>query len=380
LGGEDAVVRTETQLLKDAGHDVINFEGNNDELQKASGLKSLSQIPALFWSKDAYDRLKNILQDFKPDIAHFHNIYYALTPAVYDACQEQNVPVIQSLHNFRMLCANGLFFRDGHICEDCVNKSAFEGIKHACYRQSSLASAAVTAVNSFHHVKKTWTQKVDMYITATDFSRQKYIKSGIRADHIIVKPNVLYPDVAYSKPRGEYALYVGRLSEEKGVFQLLKAWKNLPQVPLKLVGEGDLEASLKEFALLNKIENVEFLGRVDNQQYDHYMRGAKFLVIPSQCYESFPRIAAEAFAYGLPVVASRLGSLEEIIIPFENGLSFNHLSEEDLGRQVKDLWQLDTLPMSRKVRQIYDEKYSPPKNLEQLIGIYQTTIQNYSKN
>ncbi len=371
VGGEDAVVATEGELLERAGHEVCRFETDNAPIQNARGPRAWLNAPALFWSKDSYSRLRAVIRDFKPDVAHFHNIYFSLTPSVYDACHDEGVAVVQSLHNFRMFCANALLFRDGHVCEDCLDKSSWEGIRHRCYRNSMLASGAVTAVTSYHHWCKTWTQKVNRYITATEFTRGKYIQAGLPSAKIAVKPNVFCPGGDFIKPRGEFVLYVGRLSEEKGVRRLLEAWEGLPHIPLKLMGEGPLAGELRSWVEHKGLRAIEFLGAVGAQEFDHYMQGAKFVVIPSQCYENFPRIVVEAFAFGLPVLASRLGSLQEIIVEGVTGFCFDPLRAEDLKEQALKMWQMDMDAMSRGVRQIFQQRYSPAVNLRQLLDIYE---------
>ncbi len=368
-GGEDAVVKTESSMLKEAGHATFVFTMDN-RFVKPQGINTLSMVKDFFWSSQSYNRLRKILREFKPDVAHFHNIYFALTPSVYDACREEGVAVVQSLHNFRMFCANALFFRDGHVCEDCLIKSPMEGVKHRCYRNSLLASGAVTAVTSFHRWRKTWTQKVNMYITATEFTRSKYIQAGLPGDKIVVKANVFRPDGEFEKPKGEYVLYVGRLSEEKGVRRLLAAWERLPRIPLKLMGDGHLASELKSFVDSQGLTQVEFLGTLDAQKYSQYMRGAKFLVLPSQCYENFPRIAVEAFAFGLPVLASRLGSLAEIIVEGKTGCFFDPVDTAALCDQAQKMWQMNMGAMSLGVRRIFEQQYSPGVHLSQVLSIY----------
>ena len=375
-GGEDAVVKTESALLRSLGHEVQVFEADNDFVR---GFQGLMGAKNLFWSKPSYKRLRSVLRAFKPNVAHFHNIYFSLTPSVYDACHDEGVAVVQSLHNFRMFCANALYYRDGHVCEDCSIKSPLEGIKHRCYRDSVIASSAVTAVTAYHRWQRTWIKNVDCYITATEFTRDKYVQGGVPLEKIIVKPNVFCPTHTYKKPRGEYVLYVGRLSEEKGVRFLLQAWEQLPHIPLKLMGDGPLAVELKAYVKQNRLEHIEFLGSVSNDDYNQFMQGAKFIVIPSQCYENFPRIAVEAFAFGLPVLGSRLGSLKEIIVDGETGFCFSHTDSHELKAKAKTMWEMDLLDLSTKVKAIFDVRYSPLVNGQQLVTIYEQA-QNLYKN
>lgn len=375
-GGEDAVVATEARLLSDLGHEVKLFETDNAQFLNGGILQKINSAKNLFWSARSYKNLKAILNDFKPQVAHFHNIYFSLTPSVYDACHDHGVAVIQSLHNFRMMCANGLFFRNGSVCEDCVRKSVWQGIKNRCYQDSILSSSLVTAITSFHRWKNTFNEKVDMYITATEFTRSKYVREGIIADKIAIKPNVYYPIEKFLKPKGEFVLYVGRLSREKGVERLLDAWEDIGNIPLKLMGEGPLEAQLKSKVEQKGLKQIEFLGRLNDQQYIDYMQRAKFLIVPSLCYENFPRIVVEAFAFGLPVLASRLGSLVEIIDDGNTGCLFDPNNMEDFRDKIKIMWGRDDQGLSEKVLKIFNEHFSPKVNIEKLISIYNQAIMN----
>ncbi len=368
-GGEDAVVQTESQLLEDSGHQVQLFEAENKFA--GDGFKKILAARDFFWSRSSYRRLRALLHAFKPDVAHFHNIYFSLTPSVYDACHDEGVAVVQSLHNFRMMCANALFFRDGHVCEDCLNKSPLEGIIHRCYRNSFMASGAVTTLTAYHRWRKTWMKRVDMFITATEFTRKKYIDIGLPPEKIAVKPNVFSPQGDFVRPLGKFALYVGRLSPEKGVRQLLEAWGSLTHIPLKILGDGPLAGELKSLVTQKGLAHIEFLGRGNSQKYYECMQEAKFLVIPSQCYENFPRIAVEAFAFGLPVLASRLGSLVEIIEDGLSGFLFDPRDPADLTARADHIWKMDLSQMSARARWVFRERYSPAVNMRQLLSVYE---------
>lgn len=369
-GGEDAVFETESRLLKDFGHEVYALEANNNFISSPT-LGLVFQAKNLFWSKISYLRLRDAIRFFKPDIAHFHNIYFSLTPSVYDACQDEGVPVVQSLHNFRMLCANGLFFRDGNICEDCLKKSPLEGIIRRCYKNSVVASGGVTALTSYHRWRKTWMTKVDRYITATEFTRNKYIQAGLAADKIAVKPNVFFHPKNFTKTDENFVLYVGRLSNEKGIEGLLQAWERLPNIPLKIIGDGPLREKIKFFTSRKEYSHIEFLSACGETAYQPFMQKAKFLVIPSQCYENFPRVAVEAFAFGLPILANRLGSLIEIVEEGVTGFLCDPFDATDLAAKACQMWNMDLSQMSAQAREAFEKHYSPEINVRQLVSIYE---------
>jgi glycosyltransferase involved in cell wall biosynthesis len=375
-GGEDAVVASEAALLRDNGENVVLYERNNKELDGLDPLKKAVHLTRLGHSTEVYRQLRELLRRERPHVAHFHNIFYMMTPAVYGACRDEGVPVVQSLHNFRLMCVNGLFFRDGHVCEDCVARGRWEGIRHRCLRSSALMSGAVSNAVASHWRKGTWLKTVTRYIVASEFARGKYVAAGIPSEKIFTKPNFLYPDPGVRRKTADYFLYVGRLSHEKGVEVLLEAWRSLPDVKLKILGSGPLEQKLKAFANDHKMAQVEFVGFADQSRYDAHMRGARAIVIPSVCYENFPRILAEAFAYGVPVVASRLGSLAELVEEGKTGVLIEAGNASELSRAVR--WYCDNPMeverMGHYARQTFEQKYSARVNYERLMQIYQKTI------
>lgn len=375
-GGEDAVFETEAALLKDFGEDVRLYERSNKELETLSVFEKLRYLCSLGWARRSYNDMKRLIREFRPDVVHFHNIFFMISPAAYLACKEENVPVVQSQHNFRLLCSNALFFRDGQICEECTERSLWRGVVHGCYKKSRFMTAVLVKMLQDHWKKDTWRTMVDCYITATEFSRQKYIRAGIPKDRIVVKSNFLYPDPKGKNHDGGYALYVGRLSTEKGVDVLLKAWQTIKDVPLKIAGQGPLGDELKDLAREQGSDNVEFLGYVSQSQYEDCMRGAKFLIVPSVCYENFPRIVVESYAYGLPVVAGRLGGMPEFVVDRRTGLLFNAGDANDLRNKVRWLLEnpgeLDGL--RRWARTEYEQKYAARQSYQKLIEIYRKVI------
>ncbi len=377
-GGEDAVAEAEAQLLRDNGHDVHLYERSNRELNQMSMTEKTRHMWYLAWSQQSYRDMKDTLERIRPDVVHFHNIYFMMSPAVYYACQEAGVPVVQSLHNFRPLCANGLFFRDNQVCEKCLHGSLNHGIRYRCYQNSLLISALVVRMLKSHRKMKTWQTQVNAYITATEFTRQKYIQAGFNGGRIYVKPNFIYPAPEHTGEERGYALYIGRLSDEKGLEVLIKSWVNQSELPLRIAGEGPLLAYLSGFKHNKGITNVSLLGRVNDEQYHELMSGATCLIVPSVCYENFPRIAAEAMAYGLPVIASRLGSLEEIIDDGVNGGLFEPGNPEALKERIDWLMQEADRPRMRQAsRQAYEERFNSQRNLEMLLDIYQQTINGH---
>jgi len=377
-GGEDSVVKTECELLKHYNEEVYLYERGNAEFNEFSFMEKIEFLLALGWSRKTYREIRKVIKEFRPDVVHFHNIFFMLTPSVYSACRDEKVPIIHSLHNFRLLCSNGLFFRNNAVCEECTKHSLWRGVVHRCYLNSRIVTALVVKMLQKHWDRKTWLNMVDRYITATEFSRKKYISAGISPKKIIVKPH--FVDVALSQNGHDkgYALYVGRLSEEKGIRSLLEAWESIKNIPLKIAGDGPLAGELKSYAQRKNLTNVKFLGYISNPQYVEYMKNAKFIVIPSICYENFPRIVAEAFAYGVPVLASRIGSIVEIIQEGETGLLFNPGDSNDIVEKVDWLQSHNEAleKMRKEARQEYEQKYTPELNYSLLKSIYNEAIES----
>lgn len=375
FGGEDAVAASEEELLRSRGHEVRVYGRSNAELNKLTLKEKSRFLWYLGWNEQSYREVRQLIQEFQPEVAHFHNIYFMMSPSVYHACRDEGVPVVQSLHNFRPLCANGLLFRDNHVCEDCLKGSLIPGVLHRCSQNSVIISTMVTRMILSHRKMKTWHDKISTYITATEFTRQKYIAAGFDGDKIFVKPNfVAAPPEGDGKDRG-YALYVGRLSDEKGVDILIRAWKGLSEIPLKIAGDGPSRMFLSGYIQRHGLKHVALLGHVDNPKYHELMSGARFLVLPSICYENFPRIAAEAFSYGLPVVASKLGSLQEVIDDGITGKLFETGNEEALAAAARSLYAADVLPRMREATQRkYHAAYSPQRNYDKLLEVYERAL------
>lgn len=373
-GGEKAVLESEKTLLQDRGHSVALLETTNDEIQ---GLVATAKAAVnTIYCYSSKQRVRAEIDRFKPHVVHVHNFFPRLSPAVYDACLEAGVPVVQTLHNYRLLCPKASFFRSGKVCEDCLGKLVpWPGVLHGCYRDSRLGTGVVAAMLTVHRLRNTWTEGVNRYIALTEFAKQKFIEGGLPADKIAVKPNFVYPDPNVGEGGGDYALFVGRLSPEKGLDTLLNAWTMLEErIPLKILGEGPMADAVA--AATEKLEAVECLGRQPNEQVLALMKRALILIFPSVWYEGFPVTIAEAYAVGLPVVASQLGGMSSIIDPGRTGLLFQPGDPEDLARKVQ--WAVrhpeELSKMRREARAEYETKYASEENYQQLMEIYNLAL------
>jgi len=375
--GEDVVVRSEKELLTAAGHQVTEYARHNDEI-KHYGLRLRAMLAfRTVWAWDSLRDLRAILNREKADVAHFHNTLPLISPAAYYACREAGVPVVQTLHNYRLFCPAPTFFRNGQVCEECVQHSLWRGVRYGCYHGSRLATATVALMLAVHRVLGTWTRRVDCYIALTEFARQKFVEAGLPAEQIVVKPNFVYPDPGKRNEGGDYALFAGRLAPEKGLGTLLDAWQRLRNnVPLEILGDGPLGIKLQEHAASHGPSNVRFRGRLTGERTLEAMKGARVLVFPSQWYEGFPMVIAEAYASGVPVIASRLGAMAEIVEDGRTGLHFTPGDPEDLAAKVEWAWThpKEMEVMGRAARAEYEAKYTAEHNYPMLMGIYQRAI------
>lgn len=375
-GGEDLVVEQEKSLLEANGHEVRLLTTDNDSLT-GRWQKVNAGVDAIY-SRTARTQVKTEINRFSPDIVHVHNFFPRFTPSIYYACRESNVPVVQTLHNFRLICPNALLFRQGKPCELCVRKPIpFPGVIHGCYRDSCMASAALASMLTVHRFLGTWTNAVDAYIALTGFSRTKLISGGLPAERLFVKPNFLLPDPGTKRKTDDFGLFVGRLSKEKGINTLLAAWDQLEsRRKLKIVGDGPLRHIVQRAASRNS--GVEFLGHQTSAAVLELMENANFLIFPSECYENFPRVLVEAFAKGLPVVGSRVGSTQELIHDHRTGMLFNPGDSRDLATTIEWLFTHleDQEKMSREARREFEAKYTGEKNYEQLMEIYRYAKEN----
>lgn len=379
-GGEDQVFAAETSFLRQHDHEVVEYVEDNKRIDKMSRLVAATNT---IWSYSSRQKLHRVLCQSKPAVAHFHNTFMLISPSAYYACHEVGVPVVQTLHNYRLLCPTATFYRDGNICEDCLGKTPpWPGIIHTCYRKSRSQTTIVSTMLTIHRWLKTWQDQVDIYIALTDFARQKFIEGGLPREKIVIKPNFINPDPGLRECDGHYVLFVGRLSSEKGVQTLLKAWQCLRGIPLKIIGDGPLMEETQTFVEAKKLECVELLGWCAREEVLELMKEARFLVLPSECYESFAMTIAETFACGVPVIASQLGSIAEIVEDKHTGIHFTPGDSEDLAVKVEWAWkhEKEMINMGKEARREYEQKYTAERNYEMLIEIYKRAVKNKKDN
>jgi len=369
-GGEDVVFARERDLLRDAGHQVIEYVRSNNEIAESGPWGRAAIALKTIWSWETERELRGILAREKPHVAHFHNTFPLVSPAAFYACRDAGVPAVQTLHNARLVCPGADLTRDGRPCEDCVGKLPWRGIVHGCYRDSRVETTVVAAAMSFHRSYGTWRDLVSTYIVPTEFYRSRFIQGGIPAHKIVVKPHFVSPDpgVAFG---GDYALFIGRLAPEKGVKTMIAAWRSLADVPLKIVGEGPLRGDVLDF--MRERGHVDLISRLDRAALVELIKGARFLVWPSEgYYETFGLVAIEAFACGVPVIASDTGVMKEMVKDAFTGLHFVAGDPESLAQKVRWAWEHPSqlVAMGHNARANYEAKYTDKDNYEMLMSIY----------
>lgn len=372
-GGEDESFETEWRMLRDAGHQVETIHVHNGTVEEKGKVSVALQS---VWSKPSYQMVDRQLHQRHFDVVHVQNFFPLLSPSVYAAANKHGVAVVQTLRNYRLLCPNVFLFRDGHVCEECVSKTfKYPSVLHKCYRNSRLGSLSVAAMCGLHSLLGTWEKSVDLYISLTEFARQKFIQAGFAADKIVTKGNCVYPDPGAGTGHGGFVLFVGRLSAEKGVGTLLSAWERLrPNAILKIAGEGPLMDELR--ARTRNNPSVEWLGPRSSSEVKDLMGRAEVTIFCSEWYETFGRVAIESFAKGTPVIASRIGALAEVVDDGRTGLLFEPGNADDLARQVK--WCFDhpeeLAKMRENARSEYERKHTAAVNCAQLIECYELAI------
>jgi glycosyltransferase involved in cell wall biosynthesis len=372
-GGEDQVFDTEGWLLESHGHRVVRFTLNNDAIPSMSRLALASKT---FWNGDAYDELRRLIRREQPDVMHCTNIFPLISPAAYSAARDEHLPVVQSLHNYRLICPKAQFVRNGKVCELCLGKRfSWPAIVHSCYRDSKSATTVVAGMLAYHWAAGTWSRLVDRYIALTEFSRRKFIEGGLPAAKIDVKPNCVRYDLGLGAGEGGYAVFVGRLSREKGIATLLQGWQRLDSaVPLKIVGDGSMADQVRSAADNNPA--ITWLGRKPHHEVAEIIGNAHCLVFSSDWYETFGLVTVEAFAKGIPVIASNLGAMSELIDHGRTGLHFEPANPDDLAAKVRQLWAdpQGRLQMRQEARAEFEAKYTHDRNYEMLMSVYNKVL------
>jgi glycosyltransferase involved in cell wall biosynthesis len=371
-GGEDSVLENERKLLSDYGHEVEQLFFDNSSIQ---GIEKLKLLYKIVFNHNSAQVLKEKIKTFKPDIIHVHNFFYVASPAIFYEAKKQNIPIVLTLHNFRLICSGSLLLREGNVCELCVKKTfPLSGIQHKCFQNSLIKTAQLTLTTSLHKIWGTWKNKVDTYITLTHFIKDKFVHSSLdlNPDKLQVKPNFV-EDLGFQgyDHRQNFFLFVGRLSKEKGIDVLLKATEK-HNFSLEIIGGGEMQGLVEEYAQNNP--NIVYHGFQQKDFIIEKMKSAKALIFPSVWYEGMPMTILESLSTGTPILISDIENLNQMITHLSNGLHFKTGNADDLAEKIKLFEKEQSEYFYVNARKTYLEHYTPEVNYQNLLSIYQDTI------
>jgi len=376
LGGENLSFEAEAQLLRDSGVDVTTYTRDNRELDRLGPLGKATAGLRAVWAGDTYRDLGQRLASDPRDVVHFQNTFPLISPAAFYAAHRHGAAVVVSLRNYRFICPSAVLYRDGHPCEDCIGHAGLPGVVHGCYHESRIQSGAVATMQNVHGLLGTWHRAVDLFVAPSAFTRQKFIQAGLDPDRVVVKPNFVAPDPGPNEVAGDYAVYAGRLAPEKGVMTMLRAWRAI-DMPLRIIGDGPLHGTVEAYVRDHDLgSRVGLLGHRAPADVLAHLRQARMVVFPSEWYETFGRVIAEAYACGVPVIASRLGAMAEVVRHGETGLLFTAGSAEELTAAVQELRQPGARydAMRREARLEYERTFTAERNRVLLLEIYERAM------
>src|SRR5687767_3058688 len=372
-GGEDTVFQAETALLRSRGHEVIEYLEFNKKIESMN--KAFVALQTV-WSQLSYRKMKQFLRNTRPDVVHFHNTCPLISPSAYYACQDLGIPVVQTLDNQRLICPATSFYRDGKLCLDCLGKTPpWPGILHACYHNSRLHTAVVSSMLTVHRLMGTWQSKVDLFLCSTNFYRDLFVQAGLPSAKIMVMPHFVQDEFGNeaTKSSEDYAVFVGRLDPEKGIDTLIKAWMHLG-FPLKIRGNGRLDGMVQTFVKQHHMDHVEFVERMEVHELSNLISKARFLVMPSEgYYETFGMVIIEAYSRGVPVLASNIGVVPELVSDKQTGLLFEPGNALDLAEKAQWMWHhaAEADLMGKNAYKVYKERFTQEQCYKALMEAYE---------
>ena len=372
-GGEDRYVKILEETLN--RHQVVHFFYDSRSINQFNFFQKCMIPLKLIHSSSTNRKLEKLVQEEKPDLAVVHNLFPLLSQSILKVLERNGIPILKRLENYKFLCLNGLFLRNNFkVCEVCKHGNFFPGIFHRCYQRSFFSSLGIAVSEFIHHRLKTVTRAADLFLATSRFVRTKFVEAGFPADKIVVHPNFIdFDPVKSPAPPGNYAIFVGRLSKEKGLLTLLKAFNGLPGLTLKILGEGPLEDELKEYTRQHQMKHVVFEGFIDGKRKREMLTKALFLIFPSECYESFGYSVIESYACGVPVLASDIGGARELVKEGDTGFLFEPGNPVDLRKKISRLFKDRQLlvEMREKSLERAKELYTREKGRQNLEIIFE---------
>jgi glycosyltransferase involved in cell wall biosynthesis len=372
-GGEDVVFQAEADLLESRGHRVLRYSAHNDSI---AGLNPAQLLVRTVWNRHSYEQIRTMVKQNHVDVCHFHNTFPVVSPAAYYAARAGGAAVVQTLHNYRLICPGATLYRDGRVCLECIGtRSRWPGVLHGCYRDSRPASGATALMTTLHRSAGTWQKRVDSYIAINEFSRDLFVRGGLPPERIHVKPNFVREDPGPGSGDGGFALFAGRLTVEKGIRTLLAAWKQSEaSISLKIAGDGPLREEVLNAA--GTCPAIDYLGPCPPARVTELMGATAFLIVASEWYETGPLTIIEAFARGTPVIAPALGGMSRLVEDGRTGIQFRAGDAAHLAEKIA--WAAAHPDRVRSMRPAaraeYEDKFTPDRNYQQLLDIYAGAI------
>ncbi len=373
--GDDQVFRHEAGMLQNAGIDVLEYTLHTDDFDKKGKAGKIAAAISMLWSGKAYRDIRKICFKDKPDIVHIHTFFPLLSPSVFVAAHRSGAKVIQTLHDTRYICPNAASLCGGELCNLCADGKYFRMVKRGCFKNSRIQSLATAFIFKFHRWRKTFYNHIDRYICLNDTQIQLLLQAGFEREKLIKKYNsVPRPDPVPSdrKLPKRYAVYCGRIGEEKGISVLCRAWKGLGDIPLVMMGAGPQEDRLRQFISDNPKLPIFFLGYVPHEECQFIMKQAEFILLPSVCYEGCSMTVLESFSLGKPVIATDVGFMREAIKEQGMNTVFPIRDYAAMRKIVRTLWEKKELCQyyGEIAKSEYEKKYSEEVDIINLINIY----------
>jgi glycosyltransferase involved in cell wall biosynthesis len=382
--GENTVFNVELKLLGNMGHGVISYTKHSDDIIKQGIYGKLKGALSTPWNPFSYNKIQKIVKKENPDIVHVHNTFPLISPSIFHALKNSDSAVVMTLHNYRIFCAVGIPMRNNKICTECLdNKSSFNALKYGCYRNNRLATIPMALMIELHRKLGTWKNHIDAFIALTEFQKDTMIQAGLPREKVYVKPHFYAgnPEFIEYDNRKKCIVFVGRLGSEKGIFDLLEAWKLWGETApvLRIIGDGELKSDIKHFIELNGLDKtIKLEGLLPFEKVQKIISKSSLLILPSICFEGFPMTIREAFAHGVPVAGSDIGSIPDIVDDGINGILFRPGDAKDLLEKVKVLWNdQDRLEiLAKAAKEKFEKFYTEEVNYKILMDIYQKAIEN----
>lgn len=379
--GENQVFEAERELLKQRGHAVGEFIRHSDTIRGKWAWGVLQGALSTPWNPFVSAAVKRVVTEQEPEVVHVHNTFPLLSPSIFYGIGGKAARVL-TLHNYRLFCPAAIPMRAGEVCTECMDRrSVWPALWHGCYRNSRIATLPLATSVALHRRLGTWARQVDAFIALSGFQRERMIEAGLPAELVHVKPN-FYPGDPAVVPwaeRNQSVVFAGRLTAEKGVLALVRAWlmwgESAPE--LRIVGDGDLRGELERLAAASPSVPIRFLGQLPAAAAQHEIARTRLLVLPSVCFEGFPMVVREAFAFGTPAAVSDLGPLPSIVRQGENGVVFKPADPQSLLEVVRGAWESkgELEQLAGGARRSFEDLYSEEANYKMLMTIYEQSIE-----